>query len=112
MGHQDTRGLRFAFDARAEIAPESDASAVASAHVTELSLQGCFLETSTPFDLRCPVLLKIFASDEHIEVHATVLYVRQSGLGLAFREMKPNSRNVLQNWMLRMLDSQVALSQS
>jgi hypothetical protein len=112
MGHQDTRGLRFAFDARAEIAPESDSKAVVAAHVTQLSLQGCFVETSKAFDLHSPVVLRIFASNEHIEVHATVLYVRQSGVGLAFREMKPNFRDVLQKWMLQMLDTQVALSQN
>jgi hypothetical protein len=112
MGHQDTRGLRFAFDAKAEIAPESDSKAVVTARVTELSLQGCFVETSKSFDLQCPVLLKIFAADQHVEAHAVVLYARQSGVGLAFREMKPDFRDVLQKWVLQMLDTQVALSQN
>ena len=103
---QEHRGLRFAFSASAEIAPESSPTAFVSGRVTELSLRGCFLETSASFELQRPVLLKIFHSGEYFEAPASVLYVKPSGLGLVFREVKPHFRAVLQKWVLAALDKQ------
>ncbi len=103
---QERRGLRFAFSAAAEIAPESAPTAFAPARVTELSLRGCFLETSQSFEIQCPVLLKIYDSGDYFEAEASVLYTRTSGLGLVFREVKPHFRAVLQKWILTSLDKQ------
>lgn len=106
--NQERRGLRFAFNASAEIAPEGTPRAAVSARVTELSLQGCFVETAASFDVHRAVLLKISDSNEHVEAHATVLYVRATGIGLVFRDIKPHFREVLQKWVLKALDSQLA----
>jgi hypothetical protein len=103
---QEHRGLRFAFSAGAEIAPESSPTAFVPARVTELSLRGCFLETSASFGMQRPVLLKIYNSGEYLEAPASVLYVLPSGLGLVFREIKPHFRAVLQKWVLAALDVQ------
>ncbi|MGA3176538.1 MAG: PilZ domain-containing protein [Candidatus Acidiferrum sp.] len=103
---QEHRGLRFAFSADAEIAPKSSPTAIVPARVTELSLRGCFLETSASFEMQRPVLLKIHDSGEYFEAEASVLYVKPSGLGLVFREIKPHFRAVLQKWVLTALDNQ------
>jgi hypothetical protein len=103
---QEKRGLRFAFIADGEIAAESSPAAFVPARVTELSLRGCFLETSTAFELQQPVLIKIHHSGEQFEATASVLYVTESGLGLLFREIKPPFREVLQKWVLTALDHQ------
>ncbi len=103
---QEHRGLRFAFSAAAEIAPESSPSAFVAGRVTELSLLGCFLETSASFEVQHPVLLKIHHSGEYFEARALVLYVKPSGVGLVFREIKPHFRAVLQKWILAALDAQ------
>ena len=103
---QEHRGLRFAFSADAEIAPETSPTAFVSGRVTELSLRGCFVETSAPFDGKRPVVLKIHRSGESVEAPASVLYVKPSGLGLVFREIKPQFRAILQKWVLAALDSQ------
>jgi hypothetical protein len=103
---QEHRGLRFAFSAGAEIALGSSPTAFVPARVTELSLRGCFLETSAPFEMQRPVLLKIHDSGEYFEAEASVLYVKPSGLGLVFREIKPHFRAVLQKWVLAALDNQ------
>jgi len=102
---QEHRGLRFTFSAGAEIAPESSPTAFVPARVTELSLRGCFLETSASFGMQRPVLLKIYHSGEHFEAEASVLYVLPAGLGLVFREIKPHFRAVLQNWVVATLDN-------
>jgi PilZ domain-containing protein len=103
---QERRGLRFAFSAGAEIAPESSPTATVPARVTELSLQGCFLETPVLFEMQQPVWVKIYASGEYFETKASVLYVRPLGIGLVFRDTKPHFRAVLQNWVLTALNNQ------
>jgi hypothetical protein len=109
---QEHRGLRFAFSASAEIAPESSRTALSPARVTELSLRGCFLETSASFQLQHPVLLRINHSEEYFEAEASVLYVKSSGMGLVFREIKPHFREVLQKWVLTALDNQSGARQT
>jgi hypothetical protein len=102
------RGLRFPFDASAEVATETTPNARIISRVTELSLQGCFLKTTVLFDVQRTVILKIFHSKDSFEAKATVLYVQPSGIGLHFQEMKPHFRSVLQNWVLKALDDQLA----
>jgi hypothetical protein len=103
---QERRGLRFAFSAGAEIAPESSPTAFVPARVTELSFRGCFLETSASFEMQLPVLLRIHDSGEYVEAEASVLYVKPSGVGVVFREIQPHFRAVLQKWVLAALDNQ------
>ncbi len=103
---QDHRGLRFPFSAGAEIAPENSPTAVVPARVAEISLRGCFLETPASFEMKHPVLLKIKHSGEYFEAPASVLYVKPSGVGLVFREIQPQFRDVLQKWVLAALDKQ------
>ena len=103
---QERRGLRFAFSAGGEVAPRSSPAAFVPARVTELSLRGCFLETSASFEMRRPVLLKIYNSGEYFEGEASVLYVKPSGMGVVFGEIKPHFRAVLQKWVLAALDKQ------
>lgn len=109
---REQRGLRFAFSADAEIAPENSPAQSASAHVTELSLHGCFVATSASFLLQQPVLLRVHYSGESFEASASVLYIKETGIGLVFREVKPHFREVLQKWILTALDSQPGVLQT
>jgi PilZ domain len=100
----EQRGLRFPFDGRAEIFVENSTEK-SSGQVTELSLRGCFLATSfSPSENR--LRIKIWHADQFFEASAEVLYVRATGLGLVFTEMKQYSRVVLQNWIIAALDKQ------
>lgn len=108
---QERRGLRFAFSASAEIAPEGWPTGFVPARVTELSLRGCFLETSASFEVQRAVLVKICESDEYFEAAAAVLYVKPSGMGLEFHEIQPHFRTVLQKWILAVLDKQLEARQ-
>ena len=103
---QERRGLRFAFTASAVIALANAPTAFVPAQVTELSLRGCFLETAESYEIQRPVLVKINYSGEYFEAEASVLYVRPSGIGLVFGEVKPEFRAVLQKWVLSTMDSQ------
>jgi hypothetical protein len=104
---QTRHGLRFRFVAAAEIAPESSPSASITASVKELSLHGCYVDTPAPFSPKTPVLVKIFKSDEYFEAKATVVYAHPAlGMGLAFRDVKPDFRIVMQKWLLAALQEQ------
>jgi PilZ domain len=109
---QEHRGLRFAFSASAEIAPESSPAAFVTGRVTELSLRGCFLETSASLEMQLPVVVKIHHSGEDFEAEASVLYIKPSGMGLVFREIKPQFRAILQEWVLTAMDHQPTASET
>jgi hypothetical protein len=103
--NQEKRGLRFPFTAGAEIILESSPESI-RVHVTELSLRGCFLEIAFSLKEQQRVQLKIFSTGEYFEACAEVIYVRPTGVGLLFVDMKPHCRSVLQAWILTSLDNQ------
>jgi hypothetical protein len=94
-------GLRFSFEADAEVAPEAAPKAAISVLVTQISVSGCFVETPAPFAPQTPVIVKIFVPGAYFECKATVVHVREaSGMGLSFHDMKPNFRIILRAWLL------------
>jgi len=102
---QDRRGLRFSFEAAAEIVPETPPEPV-PARVTELSFRGCFLETTARLAERQRVRVRIFHPGESFEAMAHVKYVRPGGVGLLFEDMETHYRTVLQTWILAALDKE------
>lgn len=103
--HKDKRGLRFEFNAEAEVRV-GDSPASLQGRVKELSLRGCFLEVTGTFAEHERLRVKIFQSDDCIETMADVIYVRPSGVGLLFTDMTGHFRSVLQRWVLTALDHQ------
>lgn len=106
--NREQRGLRFPFSANAEVVLENSTENI-TARVTELSLRGCFLETSSLPNKIHRLQLRIWHSDQFFEASAEVLYVRATGVGLVFGEMKAHSRSILQTWILAALDNQAKL---
>lgn len=102
---QDRRGLRFAFEADAELILESPPKKI-PARVTELSFRGCYLETSVALREQQRMRIKIFHANKYFESLAEVMYVRPNGVGLLFGNMEQHFRSVLQNWILSALDHQ------
>jgi len=102
---QERRGLRFLFDAAAEVLLESQQKRL-HARVTELSFRGCYLETSVSLKQRQRLRVKIFHADQFFESLAEVMYLRPGGAGVLFGNMEPHFRNVLQRWILAALDQQ------
>lgn len=103
---QQRRTPRFPFSAKAEIIYEGN---VCESQVKELSLYGCYLETSTPLKCGARVLVGIHSGGQSFEASATVLYSRPLlGTGVAFREVKPPFHAVLEEWLQQSLDKQNA----
>ncbi|MGB8474737.1 MAG: PilZ domain-containing protein [Candidatus Acidiferrum sp.] len=103
--HEEQRGLRLPFSAKAEVFVENSATGIPS-RVTELSLRGCRLEMSGSFAEHQRVIVKVFHSGEYVEAPSTVIYANASGVGLLFGDVKPLFREVLQKWVLSELDKQ------
>jgi hypothetical protein len=100
MTEDRRRTLRFPFDASAEVS-EENAKARLTAHVSEISLNGCFLQMANPFPDRTPIHVKIFVEGSFFEANGTVVYSQaNSGVGVAFRELKPYFVAVLKKWLL------------
>src|SRR3979409_1000248 len=99
---QERRGLRLPFDARAEFAREESPGKSVTARVTDLSLNGCFIQTPFPSPLNALILVKIFQEDAYCEGKAGAAPVKEaSGMGVSFRVVKPHCQNVLQKWILK-----------
>lgn|SRR5215470_4581985 len=108
---QEQRGLRFPFDASAEVLLESKHERI-PARVTELSFRGCYLQTSVSLKQRQRVRVKIFHADRFFESLAEVIYLRPDGAGVMFGNMEAHFRNVLQGWILQALDRQAEAEES
>src|SRR3954447_18476017 len=100
MGEERRRTIRYPFDAAAEVSPDN-AQGTLAVRVSEISLNGCFLQTASPFAAGTPLFVKIFAEDTFFEAHVTVAYEQPgAGMGLVFHDLKPYFVSVLKKWLL------------
>jgi hypothetical protein len=105
---QHRRASRYPFSAPAVVIPESGIPM--GGNVTELSPYGCYLDSGAPLAPRMHVLVKIFAADDgYFEAEATVIYSNPSlGMGLVFRQVRPDFLAVLRNWLLKAMQQSQA----
>jgi hypothetical protein len=100
MSEERRRTLRFPFKATAEVS-QVNSEARWSARVTEISLNGCFLQLEEPFPDGTMLLVKIFVEGSFFEASAKVVYSQpQTGVGIAFHDLKPYFVSVLKKWLL------------
>jgi PilZ domain-containing protein len=72
-----------------------------TARVKELSLNGCYVDTESPYPMGASLAIKLFTETEFFEAQASVIYSRpEEGMGLMFRETKPYYLMVLRKWLL------------
>jgi PilZ domain len=100
MAEERRRTLRFPFEATAEVS-QVNSEARLPARVTEISLNGCFLQMSDPFADGTMLLVKIFVEGSFFEASAKVVYSQpKAGVGIAFHDPKPYFVSVLKKWLL------------
>jgi hypothetical protein len=98
------RSPRYLFSAPAEVIVENSGATIL-VRVKELSLYGCYLDTSVPLSTKTQTLIKIFGPHDYFEASATVIYTHPHlGMGAAFREVKPGFMPVLQKWLLQAME--------
>jgi hypothetical protein len=97
--------LRCPFVASADVVElTSGSSAKLSARISELGLGGCYVDTLNPFPEGTQVRLRIVRDDGVFETSARVAYDdRRFGMGLAFTDMTPNQRLILEKWLTELV---------
>jgi hypothetical protein len=106
MEHSQRRTPRFPFSGSAEVI---GVKSVAVTKVAELSLYGCYLEAISSIPRGTIVTVTIRSGGECFEAKASVLYTQPTlGMGLAFREVKPEFDAILRQWLQQSLDKQNA----
>jgi hypothetical protein len=78
--------------------------ALLSARISELGIGGCYVDALNPFPEGALVSLRILRDQGVFETKAKVVYCdSRFGMGLAFIEMTPDQRSVLENWLAEIL---------
>lgn len=94
---------RCSLVASAEVT-ELGSGAKLSARTSELGLGGCYVDMLNPFPEGSPVQLRILRDNGVFETKAKVVYCdRRFGMGLAFTEMTPNQRSLLEGWLAELV---------
>jgi hypothetical protein len=90
---------RCLFVASAEVT-DLHSGARLSARTSELGLGGCYVDALNPFPEGTLVGLRILRDQGVFETHAKVVYCHSGfGMGLAFTELKPDQRSLLETWL-------------
>ena len=99
LRREQRRTPRYTFIASAELIEEKTDVRIAT-RVSELSLNGCYLDMMNPFPQETQVLVKIFAGDESFQAKSKIIYVQPNlGAGVVFLEIEPQPLAVLQRWL-------------
>ena len=94
------RTPRFPFIASVEVI-ETGAPVGVAARVTELSLYGCYIETSNPLPKGAHAVLKVYSEGRYFESQGTVLYSQPSlGMGVGFLDVNPHYLTILKSWLI------------
>jgi hypothetical protein len=90
---------RYPFIADAELLDESSGARMSS-RTSDLSLNGCYVDTINPLPDGTLVHLRIFTETHAFEAPATVVHSQAFlGMGVKFREVQPESVEILRLWL-------------
>jgi len=71
-----------------------------AAHIKDLNLLGCYVETVTPFTEGTKVRMHISHAGKNFSAIGRVAYSRpNTGMGIAFTTIEPSSLHVLDVWL-------------
>jgi hypothetical protein len=71
-----------------------------SARISELGVGGCYVDALNPFPEGALVGLRVLRDQGVFQTRAKVVYCdSRFGMGLAFIEMTPDQRSILENWL-------------
>ena len=91
---------RFPFVANAEVS-DTTTNTLIKARVSELSINGCYVDMINPLPVGTPVFIKIYTETDFFESSASIAYSHPHlGIGLAFRNVNPHFLPTLQKWLL------------
>jgi hypothetical protein len=100
MGQERRRTPRYPFAGSIEMRQGTSEDKI-TAKVSELSLNGCYVETEDPHPVGTALVVKVFTPTEFFEGLASVVYLQEKqGMGLMFKDTKPYYLMVLRKWLL------------
>ena len=71
-----------------------------SARISELGVGGCYVDAMNPFPEGTLVTVRILRDQGAFETKAKVVYCHPAcGMGIAFADMEPSQRAVLEEWL-------------
>jgi PilZ domain-containing protein len=95
--------LRSAFIAPVEVIDLRTGVRI-QARTSDLSLNGCYIDTLNPFPAGTGIKLRIYRGTEQLEVRADVsARYAGSGMGLIFRDVTAAQRAILESWLCETL---------
>jgi hypothetical protein len=93
------RTPRFPFHAVAEVR-EKESGGELVTRVSEISVNGCYIDEQNPFPSGTMVTLKITSGSEVFDATAKVLYAHANlGMGVVFQDVSLRSGTVLRDWL-------------
>jgi PilZ domain len=99
MEHTQRSEPRYPFIADAELMEENSGARMSS-QISDLSLKGCYVDTINPLPDGTLVHLRIFTETHAFEAPAIVVHSQAYlGMGMKFREVQPESAEVLRLWL-------------
>jgi PilZ domain len=100
MEQDRRRNPRYPFSGSIEMR-EGTSEDKRTARVKGLSLNGCYVDTESPYPMGASLTIKLYTETEFFEAQASVVYSQPDrGMGLMFRETKPYYLMVLRKWLL------------
>jgi PilZ domain len=70
-----------------------------SSHTSDLSVNGCFVPTSTPLNLGAKVRFAIVYADAKVVGFGVVVSARTDGVSIAFTGVEQRDHEVLERWL-------------
>ncbi len=99
MDSKRPRPTRHAIRANAQIADSVSGQAV-SGPTSDVSLAGCFVETSTPLEVKSIVRISLTYGGATVATYGDVVRSEPGkGMGLRFRGTAPDQLAVLKRWL-------------
>jgi PilZ domain len=90
---------RYGFTATAEVVDMHSRTRM-NTRISDLSMEGCYVDTNAPFPVRTKVRIRVTASKKTFETQGVVVYsLPNMGMGIAFSQPEPLHTAILKSWI-------------
>ena len=93
-------GVRRVVNRYPVIATELNSGVRLQGRMSDLGMQGCYVETSNPFPVGAIVRLRLVNREESLEITGRICHSQPTlGMGLAFLDLKFDQLVMLEGWL-------------
>jgi PilZ domain len=90
---------RYGFTATAEVVDMGSRTRM-NTRISDLSMEGCYVDTNAPFPVRTKVRIRVSASKKTFETLGVVVYsLPNMGMGISFSQTAPPQAAILKAWI-------------